>query len=101
MTWAELKKLATSYVNRKDIDWNALLPLALGDVNNAVRVQENEAFASLANGASPVAALFQVPLPPDFHAPRAAFADGELTPTDIQGLLGARAPWRQYAISGG
>lgn len=101
MDWLSLKTLATKFVNRKDIDWQALQPLALDDINNGLVVQENEAVASLTLAPSALAGLSSSPLPPDFAAPRAVFYGRvELNPTDIQGLIGSRSQVTQYAVSG-
>lgn len=102
MDWASLKALASKFVNRKDIDWLALQPLALDDINNSLTVQENEGVASLTLSSSSLSGMVSSNLPPDFAAPRAVFAGRtELNPTDIQGLIGSRSPMLQYAISGG
>ena len=101
MNWSSLKSLATAFVNRKDIDWAALQPLALDDINNALVVQENEGVSSLTLNASALPGLLSSPLPADFAAPRAVFAGRtELNPTDIQGLMGSRSAASQYAVSG-
>jgi len=102
MDWASLQALASKFVNRKDIDWLALQPLALDDINNTLTVQENEGVASLTLAASALAGMVSSVLPPDFAAPRAVFAGRtELNPIDIQGLIGSRSPMTQFAISGG
>jgi hypothetical protein len=102
MDWLSLKTLAAKYVNRKDIDWQALQPLALDDINNSLIVQENEGTASITLSVSTLPGLSSGALPPDFAAPRAVFAGRvELNPVDIQGLMGSRSPVSQYAISGG
>ena len=102
MDWASLKLLASKFVNRKDIDWQALQPLALDDINNALVVQENEGVASLTLSASALSGLLSSQLPADFAAPRAVFAGRtELNPVDIQGLLGSRSAATQFAVSGG
>ena len=102
MDWASLKILATKFVNRKDIDWQALQPLALDDINNNLVVQENEGTATLPLLGSTLPGLSSAALPAEFIGPRAVFAGRvELNPVDIQGLLGSRSPVSQYAISGG
>jgi len=102
MDWSSLKSLASKFVNRKDIDWAALQPLALDDINNSLVVQENEGVASLTLAASALPGMVSSSLPADFAAVRAVFAGRtELNPTDIQGLIGSRSPMTQFAISGG
>jgi hypothetical protein len=101
MDWLSLKTLAAKFVNRKDIDWQAMQPLALDDINNSLVVQENEGVASLTLTPSALSGLSSTALPADFASPRAVFYGRlELNPIDIQGLIGSRSPVTQYAVSG-
>ena len=86
MNWGDLKLLATSFLHRSDIDFDALSPLARDDINLTLVVQENEATASmtLAQGARQ---LFFAPLPQDYATMRSAMINGVICePRDIKTL---------------
>lgn len=101
MNWGDVKALAAKFVHRRDIDWQALQPLALDDINQNLFVQENEGAASVALSASSFSGLYAGPLPADFARPRAVFfGTRELEATDIQGLLARGSMTGFYAVSG-
>jgi hypothetical protein len=96
--WATIKALAAQFVNRRDIVWDTLAPLAAHDISNSLTVQENE-------GMNPIdltddQGLFSGALPTDFARVRSVmWGTRPFVPTDLQTLMALR-PRRQYAISG-
>jgi hypothetical protein len=95
--WATIKALAAQFVNRRDIDWDTLAPLAAHDIAISLTVQENEGLKPIDLTADQ--ALFSGPLPADFARVRSVMWGARaFTPTDIQTLMALR-PRRQYAIS--
>lgn len=103
MDWTATKASAAKFIHRSDIDWDALQPLALDDVDQVLSVQENEGAASLPLVASALANIFAADLPPDFARARSVFDDAgvELTLTDINGLIARPGATRFVAVSGG
>lgn len=102
MNYGQVKILAQAYINRKDINFDDLQPLAVDDINSLLTVRENEAVQSVVLAAAGIQNLFSGPLPIDFARPRAVFAGmAEIKPIDIQGLLGSgHAQKSHYAITG-
>lgn len=103
MNWQQIKLMAGQFVHRSDIDWDALQPLALDDINQTLSVQENESVVSLALVAAALANAYSSALPAGYARARAAFdASGvEMTLTDINGLVGRPGSAKYCAVSGG
>src|SRR5262245_29200491 len=97
-TWGQLKSLATTFVHRSDIDWNALEPLCCADISLALTIQENEAAATVVLSGPDTNNLWSGPLPADYAAIRAVRQSGvTLNQQDIKTF----AEWGgwNYAIS--
>jgi len=101
MNYGTLKTIAAKYVNRKDILWDELCPLAADDISLQLTVQENEAISTLVMAPETHTALYSGAVPPDFARVRAVFSgQNELYATDMQGLLAAGDQSRLYVVSG-
>lgn len=99
MNWGQLKALATTYVHRSDLDWDALQNLVVSNVSIALIVQENEATADLALTGPDANSLWSSNLPADYALMRSVSQMGRrLKPVDIGTLVHARGS--RYAVSG-
>lgn len=100
MNWGELKALATTYVHRSDLDWDALQGLVCSNISTSLIVQENEAQAALVLSGPDAESLWSSTLPEDVMLVRSVFQTGlELKPVDIGTLLSRGGS--HYAVSGG
>ena len=100
MTWGELKALATTFVHRSDLNFDALQPLACVDISISLVVQENESFATLAPVGPDANSLYQAPLPASYALMRSVRQSGAtLNPVDIKTLI--ERGGSHYSVSGG